>query len=399
MNKNYKKYLNSGNNGGIENIDPNGDYDYDGLKTKTSFLDNERKSANRSFSAQYLNYDLDNEIEHNNPCYKNNTFTQTFLNNDKDDIFNFTNINKFSPHLSKNSTAQNTMSCENSNSTISNIEAFLNQNLINFDDILKFIVIGEKAVGKSLFVNKFISNSNSEFEANMSNKYLPTESLEIKKTFCKVLDKNIKVELWDTNLSMLNSPIIKTYFKISNGFILIADYERIESFNILEKHIENIINLSNFHNNIFFIINQKNSKKIDPILKELIDNKLKNIQDKYNLNPTFMNLSHFDKNEKCFNKYLHKVLIKKIGEKLTSSVKKKSCLTTTNLYNTTISNQSTKSPNKNKKTPYSNSNNTSPFNIKLSEGGSFMNITQKRTHSSTKRNLSEMFNKLTISDC
>ena len=169
--------------------------------------------------------------------------------------------NKLSSNLSRGSTAVNTLSLEN-NEAINQIESFLSQNLINFDEILKFIVIGDKSTGKSLFVNRFTSGLNSL--SNM--KYQPTVSLEIKKTFAKLMDKNIKIELWDTNISVQNSPIIKSkffkfnflaYYKISNGFILIADYERIDSFTSLEKQIENIINLSNFHNNIFFIVNQR----------------------------------------------------------------------------------------------------------------------------------------------
>lgn len=47
------------------------------------------------------------------------------------------------------------------------------------------------------------------------------------------------------------------YYKISNGFILIADYEKMESLNFIEKQIENIFNNSNFHSSILFIINKR----------------------------------------------------------------------------------------------------------------------------------------------
>ncbi len=54
------------------------------------------------------------------------------------------------------------------NSGISDQEAFLSQNLINFCDILKLIVIGDRMVGKTFFVNRFVSES-------FPDKYRPTE--------------------------------------------------------------------------------------------------------------------------------------------------------------------------------------------------------------------------------
>ena len=70
------------------------------------------------------------------------------------------------------STGPGTYSMENSN--ISNMEAFLNQNLINFTDILKLIVVGDKSVGKSLFINRFISDSETD-DRNCGVKYTPTD--------------------------------------------------------------------------------------------------------------------------------------------------------------------------------------------------------------------------------
>jgi hypothetical protein len=94
---------------------------------------------------------------------------------------------------------KSTMSTENASK-----DAFFSQNLINFEEILKFVIIGDRAVGKTLFVNKFLGA-----ESNTS-EYKPTGSLEIKKGIRKIFDKNIKIELWDTNISILNSPIIKS---------------------------------------------------------------------------------------------------------------------------------------------------------------------------------------------
>lgn len=99
---------------------------------------------------------------------KKKAFTQMDLNDlqinsgfKMDDVsFSYDPENKLSPTTSKDSTALNTLSNGYNSHGMSpeNMENFLNQNLINFNDILKFLVIGDKSVGKTLFINKFINN-------------------------------------------------------------------------------------------------------------------------------------------------------------------------------------------------------------------------------------------------
>lgn len=257
-------------------------------------------------------------------------------------------------------------------------------------------------------------------------------SLEIKKTFLHVQDKNIKIELWDTNLSVLNSPIIKSkyitilliskfleykllicsfkslikieififkklliflpftaYFKISNGFILIADYDRAESINFLEKQIENIINYSNYHNNILLILNRKknSNKKGIPSVEE----KLRSIYDKYNISGVVLDLSKLNRKESSIKNFIQKILHKKLGEKI-----KDKTLSSSSKTNLAVVKTISKSP-KRKRTSNSNqnSNKNSPF--LLSKEPQSLSITQKRTHS-VKRNLSEILSKLTLVD-
>jgi hypothetical protein len=111
-------------------------------------------------------------LEYENPFFnannKSNTYTNIFLTKDND--FESLKANKLSPFISKHSTATNTFSMENNYNSNSCNENFLNQNLINFDEILKLILIGEKGVGKSLF----ISNMTKEKEGN-DLAYKPTQ--------------------------------------------------------------------------------------------------------------------------------------------------------------------------------------------------------------------------------
>lgn len=70
--------------------------------------------------------------------------------------------------MSKNSLDANTLSYENSQ-----MEAIINQNVINFEQILKLIVIGDKSVGKTLFIDRFICDEN--VKTNVNKIFVPTE--------------------------------------------------------------------------------------------------------------------------------------------------------------------------------------------------------------------------------
>lgn len=107
--------------------------------------------------------------ENNNENNINSQFYNSeFAEENYNRFFNYQNI---SPMISKNSTEPNTL-C---NSDMSNMEAFMSQNLINFQDILKLIVIGDKSVGKTLFVNRFVNDFDTSTETSELLKYNPTE--------------------------------------------------------------------------------------------------------------------------------------------------------------------------------------------------------------------------------
>jgi hypothetical protein len=82
--------------------------------------------------------------------------------------YSYESLNQISPNKLKDSTSSSTF--PNSGvSFFSDQENFLNQNLISFSDIIKLIVIGDRMVGKTLFVDKLVSNSQDV------SKYCPTQ--------------------------------------------------------------------------------------------------------------------------------------------------------------------------------------------------------------------------------
>lgn len=80
-------------------------------------------------------------------------------------------------------------------------EELISQNLNIEEKIVKCILIGDKQTGKTLLKNKLLEET-SELH--------PTKNLEIKKKLIFVNSKPIKLELWDTSIQILNSPILQS---------------------------------------------------------------------------------------------------------------------------------------------------------------------------------------------
>lgn len=172
--------------------------------------------------------------------------------------------------------------------------------------------------------------------------------------------------------------------KISNGFVLIADYDKVDSFIFLEKHLENIHSISNTHNEILFIINKKSAYDTVNFSKEdsLVESKINYLKEYYNISPLYINLWEswrglYDEKDKfTIQKFLEHILMKKLGEIF--KIKENS---------SNIKLNYSKSPNKIK-----NPIKISPNTLEISN---FLNITKKRTRS-VKKNLNHIFEKLKL---
>jgi predicted GTPase len=91
-------------------------------------------------------------------------------------------------------------------------EPLLSKNINCVDDVLKFIFIGDQGVGKSFLINKLLDDK------AVKEVYNHTKSLEIKKKNINLLGKRLTLELWDTNLEILNNDLSKGI--IFNNFSL-----------------------------------------------------------------------------------------------------------------------------------------------------------------------------------
>jgi len=190
----------------------------------------------------------------------------------------------------------------------SSFHQIISQNVEVVDNKIKLMALGDKGVGKSLFVDKFISK-----DAVLS--YLPTENMEVKHHTMNLLGKLVKFDLWDTCVNVLSSPIIKTYFNICDGFVIICNLNNINSMAFMENQIEIILNgrLNMEGVNIFAIVNEerKQSNLINNYVEYLSNLNLL-LTRKYNIKLHFMDLSQLDlSSNNNLEKFLINISLKK----------------------------------------------------------------------------------------
>jgi len=92
------------------------------------------------------------------------------------------------------------------------VELFINdpilaQNIQKAQSAIKILIVGDEKVGKSFFVDKFL---NRTIDNNNNNYYSHTESLEISKNLISLVNKSIKLEIYDTNKVILDSLLFKS---------------------------------------------------------------------------------------------------------------------------------------------------------------------------------------------
>ena len=137
-----------------------------------------------------------------------------------------------------------------------NLKKFYLENFENFQEKLKIVVIGKKKSGKTFFIENFFENYNNKENKNSffnKNCYEPTISLEFKNK----IFKNVKIEFIDTNENIINDCIIKTYYDLCNGIIIVSN-----NLNEDKNFIENQIKKINKNEKILIFENNNNNMNL-----------------------------------------------------------------------------------------------------------------------------------------
>ena len=125
-----------------------------------------------------------------------------------------------------------------------------------YDFIFKVLLLGNSDVGKSSLLLRYV-------DSVWNDAFVPTIGVDFKVKTLNINDKKIKMQIWDTAGQERFRNVVSTYFRGSNGILLIYDVTNKDSFKNLESWLIEI---------------EKNAS--ENVLKILIGNKNDLVDDK-----------------------------------------------------------------------------------------------------------------------
>ena len=105
---------------------------------------------------------------------------------------------------------------------------------INYDYLLKYIIIGDAAVGKSNLLLRFTQN-------DFKNEYQLTIGVEFGAKNIEINNKKFRLQIWDTAGQENYRSITRAYYKNSVCAILVYDISNRESFEHISNWIEDCL--------------------------------------------------------------------------------------------------------------------------------------------------------------
>lgn len=103
--------------------------------------------------------------------------------------------------------------------------------LVDYDVMMKILMIGDSAVGKSSILLKYIDG---EFRNSM----LPTIGVDYKMKTVDNNGKKVKLQIWDTAGQESFQSITRSYFRSSAGALLVFDITSKQSFHNIQNWLE-----------------------------------------------------------------------------------------------------------------------------------------------------------------
>ncbi len=133
----------------------------------------------------------------------------------------------------------------------------------DYDYLIKIILVGESLVGKSNICKRYCFN---EFDPNSKS----TVSFELIEKFVFFDNQKIKACIWDTLGQERYSSISNQYYKATNGALFIFDISNRESFEKINKWVENYNNYGEKDNIVKFLVGNKSDLNNSKVTKEEI---------------------------------------------------------------------------------------------------------------------------------
>ena len=131
----------------------------------------------------------------------------------------------------------------------------------SFDLSFKIIIVGDQGVGKSCLAIKASRNYLEDF-------YSPTVGFEFVSFNVKVQEKIIKLQIWDTCGQEVYRSLISSFFRSASLAIIVYSIDTEDSFNNIEKWLNDIKTQSNPDIKIFLIGNKADLEDKRRLTKE-----------------------------------------------------------------------------------------------------------------------------------
>ena len=120
---------------------------------------------------------------------------------------------------------------------------------LEYDYLFKLILVGDSYVGKTNILSKYIKN---EFNQNTKS----TVGVEFGTKILKIEDKIIKAQVWDTAGQERYKSITSTYYKGAKGAFIVYDITNRETFESVDKWIQDL-NMNSDKNVTLLLIGNK----------------------------------------------------------------------------------------------------------------------------------------------
>ena len=131
----------------------------------------------------------------------------------------------------------------------------------SFDLSFKIIIVGDQGVGKSCLAIKASRNYFEDY-------YSPTVGFEFVSFNVRVQDKIIKLQIWDTCGQEVYRSLISSFFRSASLAIIVYSIDTEDSFNNIEKWLNDIKTQSNPDIKIFLIGNKADLEDKRRLTKE-----------------------------------------------------------------------------------------------------------------------------------
>ena len=168
-----------------------------------------------------------------------------------------------------------------------------------YDFIMKLILVGDSAVGKTNILSKYLKNY---FDPDSK----ATVGVEFGTKNIQIEDKIIKVQIWDTAGQERYRSVTSTYYKGAKGAFIVYDITRKATFESIDKWIEDLKN-NGEEDMIIYLVGNKSDLND---MREVEKDEAMTISEKYNMAFSETSALHGDNIHKIFQDLMEKVYIK-----------------------------------------------------------------------------------------